>query len=153
MELARLRAENARLAMHNDILKKAACAWLRGGTPNRQCLTDNQAIALIKSLHAEVKGAYGSMRIYRTLCEHKLRIGHPRVEQLMRLHGIHARHKRRFKVTTDSAHTQPIAKNLLARQFKPSPPIASGRVTSPLSPLGKAGSLLTCLTGKYWAGR
>jgi len=40
----------------------------------------------------------------------------------MRLHGIGARHKRRFKVTTDSAHTQPIAKNLLARQFKPSAP-------------------------------
>ena len=32
-----------------------------------------------------------------------------RVERLMRENGIHARHKRRYKVTTDSRHTLPVA--------------------------------------------
>ena len=35
----------------------------------------------------------------------------------MRENGSHARHKRRYKVTTDSKHTLPVADNLLARNF------------------------------------
>jgi len=97
-------------------------AWLKGGTPNRVRLTDEQALAQIKSLHAEVKGAYGSRRIYLKLRDRQLRIGRRRVERLMRLHGIRSRHHRRFKVTTDSAYRLPVAPNLLARQFKPTAP-------------------------------
>ncbi len=40
----------------------------------------------------------------------------------MRENGIHARHKRRYKVTTDSKHTLPVADNLLARNFTPTAP-------------------------------
>ena len=35
----------------------------------------------------------------------------------MQLHGIRAKGKRRFKVTTDSNHGLPVAPNLLNRQF------------------------------------
>jgi transposase InsO family protein len=45
-----------------------------------------------------------------------------RVERLMREHGIHARHKRRYKVTTDSTHVLPVADNLLDRNFMPTAP-------------------------------
>jgi putative transposase len=45
-----------------------------------------------------------------------------RVERLMRDNGIHARHKRRYKVTTDSKHGLPVAENLLARNFTPTAP-------------------------------
>ena len=40
-----------------------------------------------------------------------------RVERLMRENGIRARHKRRYKATTDSRHSLPIAPNLLDRNF------------------------------------
>ena len=40
----------------------------------------------------------------------------------MRENGSHARHKRRYKVTTDSKHTLPVADNLLARNFTPTAP-------------------------------
>ena len=36
--------------------------------------------------------------------------------------GIHARHKRHYKVTTDSKHGLPVAENLLARNFTPTAP-------------------------------
>jgi putative transposase len=40
------------------------------------------------------------------------------VQRLMQQHGIHARGKRRFPVTTtDSRHSLPIAPNLLNRNF------------------------------------
>jgi putative transposase len=45
-----------------------------------------------------------------------------RVERLMRDNGIYARHKRRYKVTTDSKHGLPVAENLLARNFTPTAP-------------------------------
>jgi len=97
-------------------------AWRRGGTAERVRLTDTQAVILIKSVHAEVKGAYGSRRVHRELraCGHS--IGLRRVERLMRAQGIRARHKRRFKATTDSKHGLPLASNMLARQFAPEAP-------------------------------
>lgn len=45
-----------------------------------------------------------------------------RVERLMRAHGLRARHKRRYKATTDSKHGLPVADNVLARNFAPTAP-------------------------------
>lgn len=41
---------------------------------------------------------------------------------MMHENGIHARHNRRYKVTTDSKRTPPVADNLLARSFTPTTP-------------------------------
>ena len=40
----------------------------------------------------------------------------------MRENGIRARHKRRYKATTDSKHDLPVAANLLGRNFTPVAP-------------------------------
>jgi transposase InsO family protein len=45
--------------------------------------------------------------------------GKERVERLMRENGIHTRHRRRDKVTTDSRHGLPVAENRLERNFMP----------------------------------
>lgn len=45
-----------------------------------------------------------------------------RVERLIRENGIRARHKRRYKVTTDSKHGLPVADNLLVRNYTPTAP-------------------------------
>ena len=97
-------------------------AWKRGGTPDRKRLTDVQLLALIRAIHDELKGAYGSPRMVRELRARGLSAGKERVERLMRENGIRARHKRRFKVTTDSKHSLPVAENLLERQFTPAAP-------------------------------
>ena len=97
-------------------------AWRRGGTPDSTRLSDAQAVALMKAIHAEVKGAYGSRRMHRELKGRGHRIGLARIERLMREHGIRARHKRRYKATTDSKHSMPVADNLLQRNFTPEAP-------------------------------
>lgn len=97
-------------------------AWKRGGTPDRKRLTDVQLLALIRAIHDELKGAYGSPRMVRELRARGLSAGKERVERLMRENGIRARHKRRFQVTTDSKHSLPVAENLLERQFTPAAP-------------------------------
>ena len=85
-----------------DVSVSGYRAWKRGGKPERTRLTDPQAVALMKSIHAQVKAAYGSRRMHRELQGRGHRIGLRRVERLMRENGIRARHKRRFKATTDS---------------------------------------------------
>ena len=97
-------------------------AWKRGGKADRSRLTDAQLLALIRAIHDELKGAYGSPRMVLELRARDFSASKTRVERLMREHGIRARHKRKFKVTTDSKHKLPIAPNLLDRNFTPSAP-------------------------------
>jgi len=96
-------------------------AWRSGGKRSQR-LTDAQLLVLIRAIHAQFKGAYGSPRMHEELRERGHRVGKARVERLMRSHGIRARHKRRWKATTDSQHTLPVAQNLVARDFCPREP-------------------------------
>jgi putative transposase len=83
-----------------------------------QWLSDDQLLALIRSVHAESKQAYGSPRITEELKGRGIPVSRDRVRRLMQAYGIRARHKRRYKATTDSKHTLPVAPNLLSRQFE-----------------------------------
>ena len=83
----------------------------------------NEALlAHIRAIHAEVKGEYGWPRVCKELLARGIRLGKDRVQRLMKAHGIKARGKRMFVVTTDSKHSLPVAENLLARDFTPSQP-------------------------------
>lgn len=59
-------------------------AGKRGGKPDGTQLTDPQAVALMKSIHAEVKAAYGSRRMHHELQGRGQRIGLRRIERLTR---------------------------------------------------------------------
>ena len=139
-----------------DVSESGYRAWKRGGKPERKWLTDSQMLTLIRSIHVELKGAYGSPGMVKELRERGFPASKERVERLMRENGIRARHKRRFKVTTDSRHNLPVAPNLLDRNFTPDARIESGHPTSPICGQTKAGciwpSCSTCSTVKWSAG-
>lgn len=99
-------------------------AWRGGGKRSAQRLSDAQLLEAIAAIHAELKGVYGSPRMHEELRERGYRVGKTRVERLMRDNGIRARHKRRWKATTDSNHALALAPNLIARQFSPAQPNA-----------------------------
>jgi transposase InsO family protein len=105
-----------------DVSESGYRSWQRGGKPYRQRLTDAQMLILIQAIHAEFKGAYGSPRMVNELRARGYPASKARVERLMQENGIKAKHKRRFKVTTDSKHNLPIAPNLLERDFTPTAP-------------------------------
>ena len=71
----------------------------------------------IKAIFNEIKGAYVWPRVWRELVKDGIRTGKERVRKLMKVHGIQARGKRKFKVTTDSSHSLPVSPNLLERDF------------------------------------
>jgi transposase InsO family protein len=78
---------------------------------------DAEVVAEIKAAHKAGRGAYGSPRVVRALRKNGRRINKKRVERLMRKEGIVGRKKKRFRKTTDSNHTDPIAPNVLERNF------------------------------------
>lgn len=48
---------------------------------------------------------------------HGMQIGVYRIKRLRRELGLHCKQKRKFKATTNSAHSLPVADNLLAQDF------------------------------------
>ncbi|MBC7708710.1 MAG: IS3 family transposase [Rhizobacter sp.] len=79
----------------------------------RDALTDS-----IRREFAAFKGKYGAPRLYRELCrQHGYTGSYERVRVLMRALGLKAKAGRKYKLTTDSAHTLPIAPNLLEQDF------------------------------------
>jgi putative transposase len=71
----------------------------------------------IRSIHRRSGRTYGSPRVHRHLRAQGIRCSRKRVARLMRQEEIRAKKKRRFRVTTDSNHSHPVAPNLLKRRF------------------------------------
>lgn len=91
-------------------------AWLRR-PESRRGREDRQLTMRIRTIYHETRQSYGSPRIHRELRRQGIRCARKRVARLMRQEGLRARSRRKFKATTDSKHTHPVAPNGLNRQF------------------------------------
>ena len=72
---------------------------------------------LIRASHEGSRHAYGSPRVLEDVLAEGIAVSRKRVARLMRAEGLRARARKRFRSTTMSDHDQPIAANVLARQF------------------------------------
>jgi len=80
-------------------------------------LEDVRLVVAIKAAYARGRGVYGPLKIFSELQVQGIHVGLNRIKRLRQLHGIRCTHKKKFRVTTDSKHCLPVAKNLLDRQF------------------------------------
>jgi putative transposase len=78
---------------------------------------DRQLRVLIRASHEGSRRAYGSPRVLEDLLEQGIAVSRKRVARLMPAEGLKARVRKRFRSTTMSDHDQPIAANVLDRQF------------------------------------
>lgn len=99
-------------------------AWKARPEPAR-AKVDAELVDEIKAAYKAGRGAYGSPRVHREMRANGRRVGKKRIERIMRREGICARRKRRFRRTTDSNHPDPIAPNLLDRNFEVAMPNAA----------------------------
>lgn len=83
---------------------------------------DDRLLLKIREIHSTKHARYGAPRIHAELKEAGECCGRKRVARLMRLNGIVAKHKRKFKATTDSQHKFAVAPNLLEQNFRVSEP-------------------------------
>ena len=83
---------------------------------------DMALLVYVRSAFALSNGTYGSPRMTHELQDGGLAVGRRRIARLMREAGLQARRKLRFKRTTDSLHSFPVAPNLLDQDFTTSRP-------------------------------
>jgi transposase InsO family protein len=99
-----------------EVSRSGYYAW-RNRPASKRTLEDAAVLAEIEAAYCTGRGSYGSPRVHRELRANGRRVGKKRVERLMRETGLTARRKRRFRKTTDSNHPDPIAPNVLERNF------------------------------------
>lgn len=91
-------------------------AW-RGRPESAHAKRDRQLKVLVRVSFDASQGRYGSPRIHRDLVEWQEPVSRKRVIRLMQEEGLKARVRKRFTCTTMSDHDQPVAANLLNREF------------------------------------
>jgi len=89
----------------------------KGRKPSTRSREDEAITQQIRECFEVSRQTYGSPRILRDLRERGSACGKHRLARLMRQAGIRAVVAPRFRVTTDSKHSLPVADNLLARDF------------------------------------
>jgi transposase InsO family protein len=101
-----------------EVSRSGFYGWLR--RPESPASRANRLLSQqIAEIHRDSRGTYGSPRVYRELKRRGKAAGRHRVARLMRRDGLQAKTKRRFKATTDSRHSYPVAPELLHRDFSP----------------------------------
>lgn len=99
-----------------EVSRSRYYAW-RKLPPSEHKRRDEELTALIKQSHRDSKERYGVIRILQDLKEEGIRCSKKRVARIMWENGLKARKKRRFKASTDSKHSLPVAPNILERRF------------------------------------
>lgn len=72
---------------------------------------------VIRAVHAESRGTYGSPRVHAELGTRGESCGKNRVARIMRSNELRSKRQRRFRKTTASKHALPVADNLLDQDF------------------------------------
>lgn len=83
---------------------------------------DRRLRVLVRASFEASRQRYGSPRVHADLIEQRIPVAQKRVARLMQEDGLKARERKRYKITTMSDHDQPIAANLLDRQFEAEAP-------------------------------
>ncbi len=96
-------------------------AWRRRAE-SLHAQADRRLRVAVRAAFERSRRRYGSPRIHRDLREEDVRVSRKRVVRLMQEEGLQARPRKRFKATTDSHHSEPVAPNVLAREFTASAP-------------------------------
>jgi putative transposase len=99
-----------------DVAPSGYYAWRRRPESPR-AVRDRHLKVLVRASFATSRQRYGSPRIHEDLLEQHERVSRKRVIRLMQEDGLRARVRKRFRCTTMSDHDQPVAANLLDRQF------------------------------------
>ena len=96
-------------------------AW-QGRPPSQRAQEDARLEVEIKAAHQRTRETYGAERLQEELADNGVNTTVHRIKRLRKKLGIRCKQKRKFKVTTDSNHTLPVAPNLLGQKFNANRP-------------------------------
>lgn len=104
-----------------DVTKSGYYAWINNPLNKRQ--KQKEVLdPVIKSIFTAHKRRYGASRIRQELLDNGITCSRTRISARMKVLQLTAKANRKFKATTDSNHSKPVAENLLQQNFAASKP-------------------------------
>jgi transposase InsO family protein len=90
--------------------------------PSKRAQDEARLEIEIKAAHKRTRETCGPQRLQKDLAAHGIKVGSSRVRRIRKKLGIHCKQVKKFKTTTHSKHSLPIAENLLEQNFEASLP-------------------------------
>lgn len=90
--------------------------WLKK-PPSKRAIEEGRLEVEIKAAHKRTRETCGPERLQKDLAAHGVKIGILRIRRIRKKLGIRCKQVKKFKATTDSKHTLPVAENLLDQDF------------------------------------
>ena len=136
-----------------EVSRSGYYAW-RGRPPSEREMANRELYKKIKAVYDENHGTYGSPRVYQVL-KKQVTCSENRIARLMRLHNLQARQTKTYKTTTKRNRADPVAPNVLKRDFEAKQP-NSKWLADTLAPALQVQVSLTFLlrrAGSTWRSR
>ena len=113
-----------------NVVRSAYYKW-RSTPQTAHDQRDKELGVLVEIEFKKGRGVYGEVRVLKKLQQQGIKTSRRRVGRLMAERGLVCITKKPYKVTTDSKHDKPIAKNKLKRRFNPQKPnrVYAGDIT------------------------
>lgn len=99
-----------------------SCGLLPLAPASQRQQEDERLKLAIRAAHSKTRQTYGAARLQAELAAEGFYAGRDRIGRLRREMGLSCKQKRKFKATTHSAHSLPVAENLLGQVFAPTKP-------------------------------
>lgn len=90
--------------------------------PSDRKQNDERLKLEIKVAHIRTRETYGTRRLQTELADNGIIIGRDRLARLRKELELRCKQKRKYKATTNSNHSLPVAPNLLNQTFEPTGP-------------------------------
>jgi putative transposase len=103
------------------VSKSGYYKWLNR-KPSKRAQEEGRLEVEIKAAHKRTRETYGPERLQHELKGQGVSVGICRIRRIRKKLGIRCKQRRKFKPTTDSNHTLPVAENLLNQQFEAARP-------------------------------
>jgi putative transposase len=103
-------------------VSRAAYYQRASATPSARELSDAELLPVIREIHDESDGTYGSPRVTAELRRRGHQVGRRRVRRIMRRHGLEGRTKKRWRATTIVDPDAAAAADQIKRAFTPGGP-------------------------------
>jgi len=121
MKAVRFRYSIAVMCGIMEVSKSGYYKWLNR-KPSKWALEEGRLEVEIKAAHKRTRETYGPERLQQELQGQGVSVGICRIRRIRKKLGIRCKQRRKFKATTDSRHTFPVAENLLNQQFETTRP-------------------------------
>jgi transposase InsO family protein len=113
MKEMRLKYSIMRMALFFKASPSGYYKWLNA-PPSRRALEEGRLEVEIRAAHKRTRETFGPERLQADLAAHGVKAGICRIRKKL---GLRCKQIKKFKATTDSKHTLPVAENLLERDF------------------------------------